>query len=116
MDLNDYQQKALTTDTYFDVKNKTDVTSMAFLAKVLGLVGESGEFAEKIKKIIRNKDGQLSEDDRRELLKELGDVLWYSATLAKYLGADFSEVAQMNIDKLTSRKDRGVIKSTGDNR
>lgn len=116
MNFDDYQKRALSTDTYYDKTIKKDITSLAFLNKVLGLVGESGEVAEKVKKILRNKDGNMSEEDRKELIKELGDVLWYAATLSRYLGADFSQVAQTNLDKLASRKERGVIKSAGDNR
>lgn len=116
MNFNDYQKQALTTDTYNKNDGLVSVTDLAFLNKVLGLVGESGEVAEKVKKILRNNDGVATEDDRREIMKELGDVLWYMATLSQYLGYDFEEVAQTNLDKLADRKKRDVIKSEGDNR
>lgn len=110
MKMNDYQQQALTTvisanDDFKDV-----------LHWVLGLNGEAGEAAEKVKKIIRDKGGKITDDDRKELAKELGDVLWYLAVFAHDLGFSLEEVAQNNLDKLKSRKDRGVLTGSGDNR
>lgn len=88
----------------------------AFVAKILGLVGEAGEVAEKFKKIVRDKNGVVSDDDKADIEKELGDVLWYISALADYLGLAFDEVANKNIEKLFSRRDRGVQKGSGDNR
>lgn len=110
MKLNDYQEQALTTvisaeDGFKDL-----------LHWVLGLNGEAGEVAEKVKKIIRDKDGKVTDADRAELAKELGDVLWYIAVFAKDLGFSLEEVAQLNVDKLKSRQARGVLKGAGDNR
>lgn len=110
MNMNDYQKQALTTvissnDEFKDV-----------LHWVLGLNGEAGEAAEKVKKIIRDKQGKISDDDRKELAKELGDVLWYLAVFAHDLGFSLEEVAQHNLDKLKSRQDRGVLTGSGDNR
>lgn len=116
MTLNDYQIKALATDTFDQKANQDNVGAAGFIEKVLGLVGESGEFADKIKKIIRDKDGIVDEATKKELIKELGDVLWYIATLSQYLGSDLEMVGQTNIDKLTDRQARGVIQSQGDNR
>lgn len=116
LSFNDYQNQALATDSYANSGKNIDVTDLAFLNKVLGLVGESGEVAEKIKKILRNQDGKMTEDDKKEIVKELGDVLWYMAVLSSYLGYDFETVAKNNLTKLADRADRGVIKSKGDNR
>lgn len=117
MDLNKYQEKATTTDTFGDQPLDSLLASdPAYTAKILGLVGESGEVAEKYKKIIRDKQGKISPDDREELVKELGDVLWYIALLAKYLGVSLEEVATQNLDKLSSRKSRKAIQGRGDNR
>jgi NTP pyrophosphatase (non-canonical NTP hydrolase) len=77
----------------------------------LGLCGEAGEVAEKVKKQVR--DGNFN---RHEVAKELGDVLWYLANLANDIGYSLSEVAAINVDKLQSRKDRNVISGSGDNR
>lgn len=113
MNFNDYQKQAISTLTgdhaYGDL-------SAELMAQILGLVGESGEVAEKVKKIIRDKAGVISEDDRKELLKELGDILWYINAVSHLLGSNISEVAESNLDKVLSRKSRGVTKGSGDNR
>lgn len=117
MRLNDYQKQATTTDTFGDQKVEDLLASdPAYTAKILGLVGEAGEVAEKYKKIIRDKKGKISSADRNELVEELGDVLWYIALLAKYLGAPLEEVASQNLDKLSNRKSRKAIHGRGDNR
>ena len=76
-----------------------------------GLVGEAGEVAEKVKKYYR--DRVLNEED---VAKELGDVLFYVAGLAGHLGYDLSAIAAMNMEKLQSRKDRGKLQGSGDER
>lgn len=86
------------------------------MAQVLGLVGESGEFAEKVKKIIRDKKGVISDEDRAELLKELGDVLWYVNAVSHLLGSSLDQVASDNLEKVLSRKSRGATQGSGDNR
>lgn len=113
MTFDEYQKLAITTDVF---GGKGEVTSLAFLNKVLGLVGESGEVADKVKKIIRNNDGAMSAEERTELLKECGDVLWSLSAVIHYLDASFEEVAQANLQKVMDRKARGVTKSSGDNR
>lgn len=102
--LDDYQKACL--DTTIFPKDK----ALVYLG--LKLAGEAGEVAEKIGKNIRD-GGQL---DDLGLAKELGDVMWYIAVLAEYLGYDLSEIADMNIKKLNDRKERGVIKGSGDGR
>ena len=87
-----------------------------FVDKVLGLVGEAGETADKFKKIIRDKNGEISGEDREELVKELGDTLWYVATVARYLDVKLSEVAGKNVEKLESRYVRNRLSGEGDNR
>jgi NTP pyrophosphatase (non-canonical NTP hydrolase) len=82
----------------------------------LGIAGEAGEVAEKIKKILRNDNGEVSDEKKSELKKELGDILWYMAQLGIVLGFEFDEVATTNLAKLQDRLNRGVIKSQGDNR
>ncbi len=110
MDFNTYQKRALTTvissDDYFKDT----------LHWVLGINGEAGEVAEKVKKIIRDKNGEISEEDKVELGKELGDVLWYLAVFSHHLGLDFDKVATDNLAKLADRKARDVLKGSGDNR
>lgn len=82
----------------------------------LGLTGEAGEIANKVKKILRDKGGNVTDEDRTELSKELGDVLWYLARLSDEIGYPLEDIAQKNVDKLRSRKERGVISGSGDNR
>lgn len=113
MKFDEYQTQAISTLTgdhgYGDV-------SAELMAQILGLVGESGEVAEKFKKIVRDKEGKLSEQDKQELLKELGDLLWYVNAVSVLLGSSLAEVAAGNLDKVLSRKARGVTKGSGDNR
>ena len=82
----------------------------------LKLNGEAGEVAEKFAKIIRDKGGVGTEEDRQELIKEVGDVLWYLAQISNELFVGLDEVARLNIEKLRSRKERGVLGGSGDNR
>lgn len=83
---------------------------------VMGLCGESGEIANKVKKIIRDKGGTLSQEDKEALSKECGDVLWYLGQVARILDADLSNVALDNLEKLFGRKERGTLSGSGDNR
>lgn len=110
MTFDEYQERALTTVITNNDKFKDT------LHWVLGINGEAGEVAEKVKKIIRDKNGVISEEDKHELAKELGDVLWYLAVFAQELGFSFDDVAKKNLEKLSSRKNRGAIQGSGDNR
>ena len=108
MNLNDYQAAALRTARPKNAPNE-------LMHLLLGLVGESGEIAEKVKKVIRDEDSDFSKLD--ELFeKELGDVLWHIAVLAAYFDIPLEKIAQQNIEKLASRLERGVISGSGDNR
>jgi len=78
----------------------------------LGLVGEAGEVAEKIKKLIRDS----SRFQNEEIMKELGDVVFYATALANIYGRGLQEVLQLNIEKLDDRQKRGKLKGSGDNR
>jgi NTP pyrophosphatase (non-canonical NTP hydrolase) len=81
-----------------------------------GLCGESGEIAEKIKKMIRDGDGILTDELRSSLAKELGDVLWYIAALSHEIGFELEDIAKMNNEKLLDRLARNKIKGSGDDR
>ena len=115
MTLDEYQKQAMTTELMERAK-ELNANDPAFMAKLLGLVGEAGEVAEKFKKIVRDKDGVVSEEDKKEIIKELGDVLWYISAMANYLDVSLDEVARMNLDKLFSRQNRGTSRGSGDNR
>tara|TARA_B110000444_G_scaffold239977_1_gene254921 strand:- start:206 stop:586 length:381 start_codon:yes stop_codon:yes gene_type:complete len=82
------------------------------IENTLGLVGEAGELAEKLKKSIRD----YSLFDKEGSLKELGDVLFYVAALANFYGGSLQTIAEMNIKKLDDRQLRGVLQGSGDNR
>lgn len=116
-DFNYYQERAIQYDTSrlaIDKEARYD----GYMEKALGLAGETGEVMEKIKKMIRDKNGVFSPtpEDIAELKKELGDVLWYLSALAFYNGIDLDDVARANLDKLRSRKERNKIHGSGDNR
>ncbi len=113
MNFSDYQKKAITTDLSGGVH---DITTVHFFDKLLGLVGETGEIAEKFKKIYRDKGGKFDADAKAAMEKELGDVLWYLSVISSYLGISFDDVAEHNIEKLFSRKKRNTLKGSGDNR
>lgn len=82
----------------------------------LGLVSEAGEIAGKVKKILRDKQGDFTADDVIAIGFELGDVLWYISQLATELGLDLADIAAGNIDKLRDRQERGVLGGSGDKR
>lgn len=116
-DFNYYQERAIQYDTSrlaIDKEARYD----GYMEKALGLAGETGEVMEKIKKMIRDKNGVFSPtpEDIAELKKELGDVLWYISALAFYNGIDLDDVARVNLEKLRSRKARNKIHGDGDNR
>lgn len=83
---------------------------------VLGIAGEASEVAEKWKKIVAYREGVITDDDKAEIGKEIGDVLWYMTVFADMLGLSMNDIAVKNADKLASRKTRGVQKGSGDNR
>jgi len=82
----------------------------------MGVAGEAGEVIEKWKKIVAYHEGIISEEDRKELGKELGDVVWYIAKFAHSLDLSLDEIMNQNLAKLADRKKRGVQKGKGDNR
>jgi NTP pyrophosphatase (non-canonical NTP hydrolase) len=108
MTINEYQSEANATAIY------PDSSSLTYPA--LGLAGEAGEICNKVKKIIRDEGGTVSEEKRNALIDELGDVFWYLAAIAKDLKVTLDEVARRNIEKLSSRQKRGKIGGSGDNR
>jgi len=108
MELAEYQKLSRRTAAY---------PREAWLAyPALGLAGEAGEVAEHAKKAIRDDRGQITEERRSAMAKELGDVLWYVAQLASELELNLDEIAQANLDKLLSRQQRGVLSGDGDDR
>jgi NTP pyrophosphatase (non-canonical NTP hydrolase) len=106
---NEYQVKALETAVYPQIGEN-------LVYPVLGLTGEAGEVAEKVKKVIRDEDGILTDSSRDAIALELSDVVWYVAVLAHELDYTLDEIFEMNLNKLSSRSKRGTLKGNGDNR
>lgn len=104
----EYQRQAMTTAVY-PGRGRGN-----FVYPALGLAGESGEVCEKVKKAIRDDDGRMTDERRALLSKELGDVLWYIATLATELGLDLDAIAAENLAKLAARKANGTLHGNGD--
>lgn len=107
VECDDYQRAALRTARDKDAPDE-------FMHLVLGLVGEAGEIAEKVKKLVRDKNSDLAQLDRDDMAAELGDVLWYAAVLANFLDLSLNDVAQRNVDKLADRQRRSVLGGSGD--
>ena len=112
------EQENTTFDTYNREAAKTDryPNSCKPWVYALGLTGEAGELADKIKKVYRDKDGVFDDNERVAIAKELGDVLWYLTRLGATLGFSLKDIADMNIAKLASRATRGKIGGSGDER
>ena len=91
-------------------------TDAPIVYPTLGLANEAGEVAGKVKKIFRDKHGEISDQDREALKQELGDVLWYLTQICTELNLTLEEVAGANIEKLFSRLERDQIRGSGDNR
>ena len=109
MDFNTYQKKARLTAQYPNLGSNN-------IYPTLGLVGEAGEVAEKVKKVIRDKNGLFDEESKVGIKKELGDVLWYLSNLCTELGFSFDDVALQNLEKLKLRAINGRISGSGDDR
>jgi NTP pyrophosphatase (non-canonical NTP hydrolase) len=109
MTLSDFQRRSRATAVYPGAGDN-------LLYPTLGLCGEAGEVAEKVKKMVRDDGGELTAQRRAALGAELGDVLWYVAQLATEAGLDLGEVAEANLAKLRSRQERAVLQGSGDER
>lgn len=106
MNISDYQTQAV----------KTAIYMQDIIYPALGLANEAGEVLGKIKKALRDNDGDFTPDIHQSISDELGDVLWYIAALSRDLGIPLEKIAQNNLDKLNSRMARGVLGGSGDNR
>lgn len=112
MDFDEYQKRAAETDLATAGHDQT----YARMYLCMGLAGEAGEVVEKVKHIIRDKSGVVSDEAKEHLKKEIGDVLWYASQIAQSFGVSFGEAAQHNLDKLADRAQRGVLHGNGDTR
>lgn len=132
MTFSKYQQVAKTTaiydswhkklqEKYSNNQEVLDDLELIFKAlhisyTLMGLSGEVGEIMNKFKKVIRDSHGVLSDEKIADFSKELGDTMWYQSAFAEELNLDLDLVAEENLEKLLSRKDRGVLNGSGDNR
>ena len=108
MTINEYQEGALRTAIYPE--------SRRIIYPTLGLTGEAGEVADKVKKVTRDNNDEFTDERKQQIALELGDVMWYAATLAHDLGYSLDEICQMNLDKLASRMQRNKLHGSGDER
>ena len=109
MDFNTYQKQARLTAQYPNLGSNN-------IYPTLGLVGEAGEVAEKVKKVIRDKKGIFDEESKKAIKKELGDVLWYISNLCNEFDFELEEVALQNLEKLRLRAAKDKISGSGDDR
>ena len=109
MDFNNYQKSAKKTAIYPNIGKN-------FLYPTLGLVGEAGEIANKVKKIFRDDKGKVTKEKRDELFAEMGDVLWYMAQLSTELNLKLSDIAKHNLKKLSQRQKENRLHGSGDKR
>lgn len=116
MNFNEYQKKAHETADYPSGTIGKDAHAVDYLYPAFGLAEEAGEVSGKFAKAVRDNSGVIDHERKTAIIKELGDVLWFVAELCTVLGVDMNDVAQTNLDKLASRKERGVIHGNGDNR
>ncbi len=124
MSKNNYKQSlAIFSGKDFDVYQKFCKSTAvypkigkSFVYPLIGLQGEVGEVSEKIKKMFRDDKGKLTDEKKVEIVKELGDVVWYISQLATEFEVRFSDVIKINFEKLSSRKQRDKLHGSGDNR
>jgi len=109
MQLNEYQAEAMKTAIYPNQGKNIYYPTM-------GLVGEAGELSNKVKKVMRDDHDKVTEERKQELIKELGDVLWYVACLCSEIKVKLEDIAKDNLKKLSSRKERGTVPGSGDHR
>lgn len=115
-EIRDFREYALAIESVarYPGAGEGSVTALTYVA--LGIAGEAGEFADKVKKILRDDASVISLEAAKALIAELGDVLWYVSRAATELGVPLSLVAEGNVKKLYDRRDRNVLGGSGDNR
>lgn len=110
------EEKELTLDEYQKMAMETAIYPQPIIYPTLGLTGEAGEVSDKVKKVLRDDNPVFTDEKKLEIAKEIGDVLWYCATLSHDIGFKLSDIGKMNSDKLHSRQLRGKLHGSGDNR
>lgn len=108
--INNYQKEAHKTACYLGLEEGN------YTYPVMGLAEEAGEVCGKFAKAVRDENGIISEERKQAIKKELGDVCWFIAEISTLLNLNLEDVMQGNLDKLASRKARGVLHGSGDDR
>lgn len=108
MKISEYEEKAQATAIYPD--------SHKITYPALGMAGEAGEVANKVKKLIRDGEEVLPNDWKEQLASEIGDVMWYCAALARDLDVSLTTIMAANLDKLKARQEKGTLSGSGDKR
>ena len=108
MKISEYEEKAQATAIYPDTYKIT--------YPALGMAGEAGEVANKVKKLIRDGSAGMADDWKEQLASEIGDVMWYCAALARDLDVSLTTIMAANLDKLKARQERGTLGGSGDKR
>lgn len=119
MDFSDYARQSHSSASYPRIQIQIEDNppfEAPWLYPLLGLLGEAGEIAEKFKKLIRDHQGQITDQHRLAIKKEIGDELWYSARLSEAIDSDLNDVAETNLIKVGLRKSKGMIQGFGDDR
>lgn len=111
MNFLDYQHATAKTAVY---PGDTDIEALSYVT--MGLVGEAGEIANKVKKILRDNGGNVTMNHKSDLADELGDVFWYLSQFATESGFNLEAIAKRNVKKLTDRAARGTLQGSGDKR
>lgn len=114
MNFLDYQHGTRQTAVYPGAGDADSIAGLSYVA--MGLGGESGEILNKVKKIVRDNGGVITDEHRKVLADELGDVMYYVSQFAHQLNYGLEEICRMNRDKLADRAERGVLQGSGDNR
>ncbi len=109
MTFDEYMKKSAVTANYPDMEHN-------IYYPTIGLAGEAGEVANKVKKIMRDQGGVIAHSSRLAIADELGDCLWYIAALCRELDISLDKVAEKNIKKLYDRLERGKLQGDGDTR
>lgn len=114
MDIKDHQQKVLEVKLYEGIEFSKDMSILSYLTHCLS--EETGEFSGVLKRVFRDGNGTITENDDLSLKKELGDIYWCLAAICDNRKWDIDEILRMNFEKVHSRVTRNTLRGSGDSR